>query len=558
MNQPVPPSSGSSQPPAAANSAPPGPAPTFEAAFATHPGMARDHNEDAIWVTPADHPRAAARGRLVIVADGMGGHNAGEVASQAAVRGVFDRYYADNEADVHRSLDNAVRRTNAELHNQAQANPAQRGMGTTLTAAVIRGNRVYWAHVGDSRLYLIRGGQIEQLTSDHSWVEEQVRAGVLTRLQAESHPQRNVITRALATNPDVKVDHGDRELAASDVLLLCSDGLNTEVGDAQMAAHATKAATLKDAVDRLIQLANDNGGEDNISVAVMRVASEAATLAGAGIVVGPDAAPRRRFRPLIMAAAGVLGLVALALVGVLVVLPLVKPPQAQVEPTPAPPVAQAVQPTATLAQGVGTQPVRETPGGVVPLAPSATLQPTDINTEPTATLAPIAAPTNTAAPRLATATPQAGRGGITPTASSRRVPPPVLKDPDGATVPGRTTFSWDTGGYGLGFGEGYALLAWKADDPKYQGKSGLDLPSLFDACARPYVGLSADGDPGATSGPGDYNWTVVVVDTNRRDAFGRCVVISDQPGPHRFTYAVMSTPQETIEPATPTPVPPPP
>ncbi len=249
--------------------------------------------------------------------------------------------------------------------------------------------------------------------------------------------------------------------------------------------------------------------------------------------------------------------VALALVGVFILLPALKSPPAQVEPPLAPPAAPAVQPTATLAQGTIIPPVRETPGSAVPLTPSATLQPTDINTEPTATLAPIAAPTNTAAPRPATATLQTGRGGVTPTAPSRRVPPPVLGDPNGATVSGRITFSWGTGGYGLRQGEGYALLVWKADDPGYQGKSGLDLPSLFDACAVPYIGLSFEGDPGAINGPGDYNWTVVVVDMNRKDATGRrCVVISDQPGPHRFTYAP-SAPSAPVTAVSPTPIPPP-
>lgn len=532
----------------------------LEAAFTTHPGVARTHNEDAIWVTPLNHPQISARGCLMVVADGMGGHNAGEVASQAAVRGVFERYYTDTEPDIHRSLDNAVRRTNAELFNQAQANPTQRGMGTTLTVAVIKGNRLYWAHVGDSRLYLIRGGQPEQLTQDHSWVEEQVRAGVLTRLQAESHPQRNVITRALATNPDVKVDRGERELAAGDVLVLCSDGLNTEVGDAQIAAHATKATTAKEAVDRLIRLANDNGGEDNISVAVVRFgAGTTAAIVADGDAMTPLTPRKSKSRALILAAAGLVGVVVLALAGALVIPPLINPTPTPVAYLPAKPSAQNVQPTVTLALPTDTQPG----SNIQPAMPTTAGQPAEA-LEPTATLRPLSTATATPTPRSITPTPPIGRERITPTPTLRRVPAPVLGDPNGSTEPGPgITFTWQDGGYKLGPGEGYALLAWKEENPQYKEKKGLDLPALYDACSSPQreTRLSVNfAETGGKAGPGVYCWTVVVVDTQQKDPSDpkrqRCQVISDQPTPHRFTYGG-GAPQPPAATPTVTPVPPP-
>jgi serine/threonine protein phosphatase PrpC len=285
----------------------------LDAAIGTHPGKTRDHNEDAVRGTPTDFPAAVQRGYLFIVADGMGGHNAGEIASSEAVVRVYQQYYEDSDPDIHRRLENAMRRTSSELFNQAQTNPQQQGMGTTFTAVVIKDNRAFVAHVGDSRLYLIRNGQFEQLTQDHSWVEEQVRAGVLTRLQAENHPQRNVITRALATMPDVKVEHYERELHPGDALLLCSDGLNTEVGDAQIAALTTKAASAEDAVARLIQLANDNGGEDNVSVIVIRLSDgAAAAIPAAAVAPATNRSGRKSFiLPVIFGIVGLLLLAAL-------------------------------------------------------------------------------------------------------------------------------------------------------------------------------------------------------------------------------------------------------
>lgn len=246
----------------------------MEVFWGTDVGRVRDHNEDAIGGAYEDDPPAMARGRLFLVADGQSEYVAGEVASSESAKRVYQRYYADGEPDIHRSLERIFRTTNDALYQQAQENPAQRGMCTTMTAVVIKDNRLFVAHVGNSRLYLIRNGRIVQVTSDHSWVQEQVRAGMLTWQQAEEHPQRNLLTRAIGRAPDVRVDQYERELFPGDILILCSDGLTEEVGDAQIAALAIKSPSAENAVRRLIELANDNGGEDNISVCVIRLSGK--------------------------------------------------------------------------------------------------------------------------------------------------------------------------------------------------------------------------------------------------------------------------------------------
>src|SRR5215471_15311413 len=158
------------------------------------------------FVIPKDLQVMANKGALFIVADGMGGHAAGEVASEIAVDTVSNMYYQEDSADVSVSLLRAIRRANTSIHQRAAENMLRSGMGTTCVAAVLRGNMAYVANVGDSRAYMVRRGQVRQISQDHSWVEEQVRAGLLTHDQARSHAQRNVITRCLGTQAEVEVD----------------------------------------------------------------------------------------------------------------------------------------------------------------------------------------------------------------------------------------------------------------------------------------------------------------------------------------------------------------
>jgi serine/threonine protein phosphatase PrpC len=505
-------------------------------------GRARDHNEDAISGTPSEYDKAATRGHLFIVADGMGGHNAGEVASNEAIKRVYGRFYADSDPDLYRSLERAVRMTNNELFQQAQATPAQHGMGTTMTAAVIHDGRLIVAHVGDSRLYLVRGGKLEQVTHDHSWVEEQVRAGVLTRLQAESHPQRNVITRALATGPDVRVDREERDLQPGDVLVFCSDGLNTEVGDAQIAAHATKASSAAEAVQRLIQLANDNGGEDNISVGVIRVFDGAVAVPGAAAMpVG-----KRRRRAIIAAAAAV---VALAVGGgALFALSGLWQPERTPAVAISPTTRATVAATSTSSTGTGNVPGAPAAQTATPSPVNASMPAPAVNTTPgapTSTPAPTFTQMPTPARGVRTATP--GSAGTSPTAQSRQqrlVSPPIPLTPGpGANENSEMIkFAWAPGPHPLGATEAYAVLLWPEKE-QWANASGLDLPTPFNACdekltktEREIEGSLLGGDP--WNSYRRYAWTVVIIDWDKKDPArpGKCQVVSEQGAANRFNY----------------------
>ena len=530
----------------------------LDAAWGSHPGAARGYNEDAIRGTSPDPP-PSPRGSLYLVADGMGGHNAGEVASAGAAARIYEGYYADADPNIHRSLDKVIRLANAELYAQAQTNPAQHGMGTTLTAVVIQGDRAFIAHVGDSRLYRVRGGKPEQLTQDHSWVAEQVRAGVLSPDQAEVHPQRNVITRALATAPDVKVDHSDADLQVGDVMVLCSDGLSTEVGDNQIAALSTKAATAQEAVQRLIKLANDNGGEDNISVVVIRILGEGfgvmpAVLAEKATEKVPVVVSERPGRSLPWLLIGIVAAVILLGGGLAGYFALARrepstPGLAPGSVTPVgtapaggnPSVTSTLEPNAQVV-GMATEPQ---PGvtGDAPAAPTDEAAAAEIP-GPTATLAPIATAQPEPSPAPAATKPREPAPSSEPASASPRLPAPTLGDPaTGATEPGPSVgFKWSPSSGPLQPGQAYALSVWLADDPQYDGCWGLNCRAAFDACEERWKTTSfsiPDFEKGAgRAGPGDYFWTVVIVDATQRDPDDprRCLVISDQPTPNRFTY----------------------
>src|SRR5712691_8104030 len=170
----------------------------LDVAQLTDVGRKREHNEDNMaYVIPKDQQVMAKKGALFIVADGMGGHAAGEVASEIAVDTISNMYYQEDSNDVSFSLLRDIKRANTSIHQRAAENLLRTGMGTTCVAAVLRGNMAYIANVGDSRSYLLRGNQVKQISHDHSWVAEQVRAGLLTEEQARTHAQRNVITRCL-------------------------------------------------------------------------------------------------------------------------------------------------------------------------------------------------------------------------------------------------------------------------------------------------------------------------------------------------------------------------
>jgi protein phosphatase len=250
----------------------------ISAAGRTDIGRKRAHNEDCLGIYEALG--------LFVVADGMGGHAAGEVASQAAVD-ILHRFINETEGkdaidwpiipdpELSTSANRLVAGitlANQDIYRRAQERAEQKGMGTTIVAVLAEGDRVHIAHVGDSRVYLFTGGGIVRLTPDHSYVEDLILSGVITQEQARVHPLRNIITRALGTKPTVAVDMTSRDARPGEIYVLCSDGLSGMLTDAEMAGIIGGAAgDIRTAADELIRQANEKGGEDNITVVLMQI-----------------------------------------------------------------------------------------------------------------------------------------------------------------------------------------------------------------------------------------------------------------------------------------------
>ncbi|HEV2723153.1 MAG TPA: Stp1/IreP family PP2C-type Ser/Thr phosphatase [Thermoleophilaceae bacterium] len=230
-----------------------------EQAGLTDVGRQREANEDNFVCGP-----------LFAVADGMGGAQAGEVASRMAVD-VLVRGDHDGGTPEER-LTRVIRRANTQIHELAERDESRRGMGTTATAAIVEGRDVTVGHVGDSRAYRLRDGELEQLTRDHSLVAELVRSGQLSEEAAENHPQRSVITRALGPEAEVEVDAHSHVACDGDVYLLCSDGLTSMISGAEIAGILRAAGSLEEAARNLVRAANQSGGKDNITVVLFRVA----------------------------------------------------------------------------------------------------------------------------------------------------------------------------------------------------------------------------------------------------------------------------------------------
>ncbi|HHL39817.1 MAG TPA: Stp1/IreP family PP2C-type Ser/Thr phosphatase [Deltaproteobacteria bacterium] len=234
-------------------------------AYGTDIGRKRDQNEDA-YLCREDLG-------LFLVADGMGGHNCGDVASKTAVE-VVERLFdmaGDRGAAPERLLVEGVQLANKAIWEIASTMPQCSGMGTTITGLVLTGGSFSFVNVGDSRIYVLSGGSVEQLTVDHSLVEEQVSRGLITRSQARHSPKRNIITRALGVRNPVEVDVGSREAAAGETVLLCSDGLTTMLEDEEIASIvAARGDDMETAVADLVEKANERGGDDNITVVMLR------------------------------------------------------------------------------------------------------------------------------------------------------------------------------------------------------------------------------------------------------------------------------------------------
>lgn len=258
----------------------------LEIAISTDPGVIRSHNEDSVF--------ADARLGLAILADGMGGYNAGEVASGMTTT----RLAADLErlitssalqecrqgcdvATIERHLVNEISAANFAVFHAAASSPHYAGMGTTLVLAWFYDNRMSVAHVGDSRLYRLRGEEFSLLTRDHSLLQEQLDSGMITPEEARFSGNRNLVTRALGVDPTVDVETAVFDVQRGDIVLLCSDGLNDMVEDEEIAlALRTLGGNLQLTADHLVQMANDNGGRDNVSVILIKVLSDFAAPRG--------------------------------------------------------------------------------------------------------------------------------------------------------------------------------------------------------------------------------------------------------------------------------------
>jgi len=243
-------------------------------------GRVRKNNEDNFRAEPSLE--------LFVLSDGMGGQASGEVASALAVETVVDHcrvalesdgaeYYGEPTpglSDRTNRLASAIRVANRKIFESGLADPARKGMGATIVTCWITDRRLSLAHVGDSRAYLLRSGSFEQLTADHSLVADLVRSGILTPQQAEVSEQQSILTRALGTQPSVEVDADEQMLLAGDVVLLCSDGLSRTVTNPEIASTLETHPDPQKAADRLIELANENGGEDNVTAIVVRMTPE--------------------------------------------------------------------------------------------------------------------------------------------------------------------------------------------------------------------------------------------------------------------------------------------
>jgi len=242
-----------------------------QAVLRTDVGKVRSENQDfGALTTPKEESGSPAGGRLLIVADGMGGHRGGATSSRIATETVKAQYLGSETKDVATALHDALTRANARVYSESQTNPDLRGMGTTTSALVIRGTEGWFAHVGDSRIYMVRGDAVKQLTEDHSLVAVMVREGLLTAAEAENHPRRNVLQRSIGVGEEVDIDiRGPIELQENDTFVLCSDGLHGLVKENEIKDIAK--LPIQQAANDFVKLALERGAPDNVTVIVARI-----------------------------------------------------------------------------------------------------------------------------------------------------------------------------------------------------------------------------------------------------------------------------------------------
>jgi len=251
----------------------------YEISIQTDPGLIRDNNEDAVTFDPATN--------LCILADGMGGYNAGEIASGMAtafIKSELARWLSQagrhaNYKEMRRAMEICVENANHSIFNAANSNPQYSGMGTTLVVGVFQSARLMLGHIGDSRCYRLRGTQFQQITKDHSLLQEQIDAGLITPEQALTSVNKNLVTRALGVEDAVLLEVNEHRVELGDIYLMCSDGLSDMVGDEEIAAILLGSKSLDQMGRDLVVAANNAGGRDNISV-LLAQASEASAKRG--------------------------------------------------------------------------------------------------------------------------------------------------------------------------------------------------------------------------------------------------------------------------------------
>ncbi len=251
--------------------------PGIEVAGRTDVGCQRDNNEDSYsYWEPEREEDFQRKGRLAVVADGMGGYEGGQEASRLAVDTIRDVYGNALNGDPQAALLEGFETAHDRIRQYAEVHPALHGMGTTCTAVVVTGGNLYYAHVGDSRLYLMRGTAVLRLTRDHSYVSRLIETGVLTADEAEAHPQRHILTAALGAGSELITDHPATPLAlqAGDILVLCTDGLWGLVSETELHDVVTRKSP-QEACRDLVAMAKERGGPDNITLQILRVPAQA-------------------------------------------------------------------------------------------------------------------------------------------------------------------------------------------------------------------------------------------------------------------------------------------
>lgn len=240
----------------------------METFYLSDRGKVRQHNEDCVGVFENK------AGVLAVVADGMGGHLAGDVASQMTIntfKSLWEQVKSvDSPRDAEAWFIEKVAEVNKAVYEHSLSNPECQGMGTTIVAAIVTSSFATIGHIGDSRCYLLNNSGYKQVTQDHSLVNELVRSGQITKEDAEHHPRKNVLLRALGTEPSVELDVSTIEFESDDILLLCSDGLSNKISDEEMQEQLLKSEPLSEKAKTLVQLANNNGGEDNITLIIIK------------------------------------------------------------------------------------------------------------------------------------------------------------------------------------------------------------------------------------------------------------------------------------------------